>query len=584
LINKHLINCFIIDTPHFSWYLVIMRPKEEIRTLLKRLEGEPADALEDESLEFKPWEGDLKTLHRLLREAVVCLANARGGTVVLGIRDGVRTRREAIQGVGRYDLFGLKRAIYGGTDPHILVEIEELTEPEGTLLLVHVPRGLPPHTTSDGVAKVRVGKDCQPLTGRLMAQMLAGGGQVDPTQEIVAGVGEDDLDPKEMVELRQIIRREAQSAELARLGDRPLLESLGLITEHGVTLAGLLLLGRVEALKQHIPQHEVTFLRYRQHTRYDQRRDLKGPLLAVLREMEQLVSINNRIRTVQEEGFGQLEFPDLSWEVAREAVLNAVTHRDYFQRQGVMVELYRDRLEITSPGGFIAGINPDNILRHPPAHRNELLARALHSVGLVNRVGLGVDRIYEELLRLGKDVPRYTADEVHVRLTVPLATHPGFALLVAQEERRERTLELDDLLILRAFMRFSLLDRWRAAQVLQLSEEEAAERLASLRQRGYLVVRGRGRGASYILRRDLADRLQGRAAVDAELPLDEEAVRLRILALLKERGRLSNAEIRRFSGFHRLQVYRLIKGLEAEGKVRLAGKGRSAHIVLSEKP
>jgi ATP-dependent DNA helicase RecG len=562
-----------------------MRPKEEIRALLKRLDGEPADALEDESLEFKPWEGDLKTLHRLLREAVVCLANARGGIVVLGIRDGVRTRREAIQGVGRYDIFGLKRAIYGGTDPHILVEIEELTEPEGTLLLVHVPRGLPPHTTSDGMAKVRVGKDCQPLTGRLMAQMLAGGGQVDPTQEIVAGVGEDDLDPKEMVELRQIIRREAQSAELARLGDRPLLESLGLITEHGVTLAGLLLLGRVEALKQHIPQHEVTFLRYRQHTRYDQRRDLKGPLLAVLREMEQLVSINNRIRTVQEEGFGQLEFPDLSWEVAREAVLNAVTHRDYFQRQGVMVELYRDRLEITSPGGFIAGINPDNILRHPPAHRNELLARALHSVGLVNRVGLGVDRIYEELLRLGKDVPRYTADESACASYGAPGHPPGFALLVAQEERRERTLELDDLLILRAFMRFSLLDRWRAAQVLQLSEEEAAERLASLRQRGYLVVRGRGRGASY----DSATRtwriaFRGRAAVDAELPLDEEAVRLRILALLKERGRLSNAEIRRFSGFHRLQVYRLIKGLEAEGKVRLAGKGRSAHIVLSEKP
>lgn len=561
-----------------------MRPKDEIRALLKRLDGEPADALEDESLEFKPWEGDLKTLHRLLRETVVCLANARGGTVVLGIRDKVRTRREAIQGVGRYDLFGLKRAIYGGTDPHILVEIEELTEPEGTLLLVHVPRGLPPHTTSDGVAKVRVGKDCQPLTGRLMAQMLAGGGQVDPTQEIVAGIGEDDLDPKEIAELRQIIRREAQSADLSRLGDHPLMEALGLITEQGVTLAGLLLLGKKEALQQHVSQHEVTFLRYRNRTRYDQRRDLKGPLLAVLREMEQLVSINNRIRTVQEEGFGQLEFPDLSWEVAREAVLNAVTHRDYFQRQGVMVELYKDRLEITSPGGFIAGINPDNILRHPPAHRNELLARALHSVGLVNRVGLGVDRIYEELLRLGKDVPRYSADEVHVRLTVPLATHPGFALFVAQEERKERTLEMDDLLILRAFLRFSLLDRWRAAHVLQLSEEEAAERLASLRQRGYLVVRGRGRGASYDLKRELADRLRGQAAVDAELPLDEEAVRLRILALLKERGRLTNSEIRRFSGFHRLQVYRLIKGLEAEGKVQLVGKGRSAHVVLAVKP
>jgi len=96
------------------------------------------------------------------------------------------------------------------------------------------------------------------------------------------------------------------------------------------------------------------------------------------------------------------------------------------------------------------------------------------------------------------------------------------------------------------------------------------------------VVRGRGRGAAYSLRRDLADRLPGRAAVDAELPLEQEAVRLRILALLKERGQLTNAEIRRFSGFNRPQVYRLIKNLEAEGKARFVGRGRSAHIIFSE--
>jgi len=558
-----------------------MRSKDEIRALLQRLDGEAADDLEDVDLEFKPWESDRKTLHRVLRETVVCLANARGGTIVLGVRDRARSRKEAIQGVGRYEIAGFKRAIYDGTDPHILVEVEELQEPEGMLLLIHVPRGMPPHTTSDGVAKIRVGKECKPLTGRTFANLLASGGQLDPTAEFLLGVSENDLDPQEITALRAIIRREAQNAELARLGDRPLLEALGLVSDQDITMAGLLLLGRMEILSRLVPQHEVTFLRFQKATRYDQRRDLKGPLLAVLRELEQLVSVNNRIRTVPEEGFGQLEFPDLSWEVAREAVLNAVTHRDYFQRQGVTVALYKDRLEITSPGGFIGGITPDNILRHPPAHRNELLARSLHSVGLVNRVGLGVDRIYEELLRLGKDVPRYSADEMHVRLLVPLETHTEFALFVSREERRGQTWELDDLLILRSFLHLSLLDRWRAAQVLQLSEEEAADRLARLRQTGYLVARGRGRGASYVLRRDLAEKLRGQAVADAELPLEEEAVRLRIVALLKDRGSLTNAEIRRFSGFHRLQVYRLIKTLESEGIIQLVGKGRGAHIKLA---
>ncbi|HWP04081.1 MAG TPA: ATP-binding protein [Gemmatimonadaceae bacterium] len=273
--------------------------------------------------------------------------------------------------------------------------------------------------------------------------------------------------------------------------------------------------------------------------------------------------MHNRIHTVQEEGFGQLELPDLSWEVAREAVLNAVTHRDYFIRQGVQVVLYRDRLEITSPGGFIGGITPPNALRHPPVHRNERLARVFQTIGLVNRVGLGVDRMYEGLLRLGKDVPRYSADETHVRLVIPLETDERFAIC-----------------------RQSVLDRWAASTVLQLAEDEAARRLADLRERGYLTVRGRGRAATYALARSLAERLRGRAAVEAEVPLEEEHVRLRIRAVLRERGRLSNADMRRLSGFSRVQVYRvrvyrLVKQLEASGEVRIMGKGRGAHIVLA---
>jgi ATP-dependent DNA helicase RecG len=146
--------------------------------------------------------------------------------------------------------------------------------------------------------------------------------------------------------------------------------------------------------------------------------------------------------------------------VAREAVLNAVTHRGYFLRQGIQIGLFRDRMEVISPGGFIGNITPENILRHPPLHRNELLARIFQTVGLVNRVGLGVDRIYEGLLRFGKDLPRYSADEAHVKLAIPFETQDTFALFVAGEERRGKHLDLDDLIILRSFSKTSSLDRW----------------------------------------------------------------------------------------------------------------------------
>jgi ATP-dependent DNA helicase RecG len=561
-----------------------MKTAAEISSLLSKLDGLPADALESEELEFKPWIENPKELGRVLREYAVCFANANGGTLVLGVRERTRTRREALEGVGPYDPAGVRRSIYDGTDPHLLVEIEELKVPEGVLLLVNVPKGIPPHMTTDGLAKIRMGKECKPLTGQTLARMVGSGAMRDPSAEIVDQTTIADLSAEAMKSLRSTVGRESQAAQLARLGDEELLRALQLVTpDGGVTMAGLLLLGAPQVIARRLPQHEVTFARGETTGSYDQRRDLRQALLLVLEQLEQLISVHNRVRTVQEEGLGELEFPDVSWVVAREAVLNAVTHRDYFLRQSVHVTLYRDRLEVTSPGGFVGGITPENIIRHPPVHRNELLARTFQAVGLVNRLGLGVDRIFEELLRAGKDVPKYSGDESHVRLVVPLLTHPGFAGFVAREARSGVNLELDDLLILRALTKTSLLDRWSAARVLQLSEEEAAQRLARLREAGYLVVRGRGRGSAYTLPQVLAERFRGRDAVDAEADIDAEAVRLRTIQLLRDRGSLTNREIRRFSGFSRARVYRLLKELESEGVVELSGRGRGARVVPGER-
>ncbi len=556
--------------------------REEVRVLLQRLEGESADAIESETVECKPWEAPTRpfdSVVREVREAVVCLANARGGTIILGVSDRKRTRREAIHGVGLVDSQDLRRRIYDGTEPRILVEIEELVEPEGRLLLVRVPRGMPPHTTTEGVGRIRVGKECKPLTGSALSRLMFAGGQRDLTAESVPGIVAGDLDPEQIGLLQRTIQAEGGSPSLARVSPDELLSNLELVRDREVTLAAVLLLGRAPAIARSIPQHEVVFLRFRTATKYDVRHDLRGPLLSILQEMERLLTAHMHITNLETDGFGQLTIPDVTWWAAREAILNALVHRDYFLRQSVYVELYRDRLVVTNPGGFIGGVTPANVLRHPPARRNPLLASALQSAGLVNRAGLGVDRIYEELLRLGKGMPRYEADESMVRLILPTQTQSAFARFVASETREGRRLELDDLIALRAATERGFLDRWVAAQWLQLSEEEAAARLVSLREREYLAPQGRGRGTNYRLARHLSDLLRGHAETDRELPLETEAVRLRVEAILGERGTLTNAEIRRLSGFSRTEVLRLLRSMADQGLVALRGRGRAAHYV-----
>lgn len=325
------------------------------------------------------------------------------------------------------------------------------------------------------------------------------------------------------------------------------------------------------------------FIRYTSRTRYDVRHNFKGPILAVLERVREMLEANLRVSTLGAADLFEMTVPDVSWWVAREAVLNAVAHRDYFLNQAVYLELRPSMIEIASPGGFIGGVTPQNILRHPPVRRNPLLADALEKAGFVNRAGMGVDRIYDELLRLGKDLPRYEADEATVRLRLPTSTHAAFARFVAEETRGGRTLDLEDLILLWAITNRGNVDRWSATEYLQAHEGEAAERLTSLRERGYLVPQGRGRGTSYHLARAFSDLLRGRVATDDAIPLDDEAVRLRVQAVLGERGRLTNADVRRISGYSRTQTLRLMRSLRDDGLVAFTGRGRDAHYVPGPK-
>ena len=252
------------------------------------------------TLEFTSWEPrgqQRKTQLRSLREAVVAFANARGGLIVLGVADRKRTRFDAIHGVGDLDAAGLRRDIYDGTEPHVLVEIDELQEPEGRLLAVRVPSGLPPHTTTDGVARIRIGKDSKPLTGSTLAQLLVTRGGRDVTADPVPGVRFADLDQAQVRRLRQTIVTGAERRNLAGLGDRELLEALGLTFGPVVTLAAVLLLGNRPTLARYAPQHELIFTRRQRAARYDVRRGLRGPLLEVLDEVQRLLDANLRVST-----------------------------------------------------------------------------------------------------------------------------------------------------------------------------------------------------------------------------------------------------------------------------------------------
>ncbi len=99
-------------------------------------------------------------------------------------------------------------------------------------------------------------------------------------------------------------------------------------------------------------------------------------------------------------------------------MLNAVTHRDYTNPGEVLIRHSSHELTVTSPGGFIGGINLENILHHEAVARNRTLANAFLKLRLVESAGTGRRKIFIPMLEYGKRIPKYEADEFHVTLRI----------------------------------------------------------------------------------------------------------------------------------------------------------------------
>ena len=562
-----------------------MRELGEIRSLLDELESQPADALEGQDLDFKEWNTrSIQDAVALVVEMAVCMANGGGGTVVFGVNDKAVGRSNAIQGVPpEIDINRLKKAVYDSTDPKLTPVFQELSVPEGTgrLIVMQIYPGLPPYTDTQGRGKIRIGTDCQPLTGTLRRRVMVETGETDFTAAPVRGRPEALISAVAMERLREAARRENAPDDLLRRPDRELLSTLGLIRDGRLLRAGVLLTGTENAIREHFSGYVWTHLRMVSDTDYSDRADGYDALPIALERILDRIMADNPITTVPQ-GLFHFEIRTYPEIALREALLNAFVHTDYRIHGPILIKQFRDRLEISNPGGLPGGITPDNILRHEPVPRNPALVDGLTRLRLVNRSNLGVRRMYQALLIEGKEPPEIIDEGEAVRvifrasdLSVP------FRLFVAEEADEGRILTVEDLLILQYLLRHPEIDTTTAARITQQSESDARETLSRMElDLGYLERGGTGRGTWWNLRPDLHRRLSAPGHPERDRRIDWEAAKTRVLSVLMDRAKrgepgLSNEEIRRITHLDRNQARRLMQELMKENpQIRKTGERR----------
>ena len=567
----------------------------DLLALLARLDEVPADALESEWLDFKPWTGTKEDM-KVAVEYAVCFANAGGGVVVFGVDDKQIGRMKAIHGAKGYDLERWRRDIFDSTRPNLAVEIFELAVPEGTgkLLGVRIEAGgNKPYGTASGIFKQRVGKSCMPLDSTAFNRQSIQTAAVDWSGALAQGVELSDLDPIEIARGRQIAERLRPQSDIPRLSDTDFLAALGAIREGKITHTGLLLFGKETVLSRLCPQHLVQYVWQPGETQVTRNDQFRFGLLHTLERIEQIFTSPANPERELTLGLQKLRIPAYHLDVVREAVLNAVTHRDYSDPGKVLIRQLADELVITSPGGFMPGITPENILRHEPKSRNNALANAFLKLGLVESSGIGRRRIFVLCLSLGKPIPLYESDGHSVTLHVYDKGHDeNTARLVARWRDEGRDVGLEALMVLAYLRQNAFIDSSSASRLLQRTLAQAREILDqfALPRTGILERRGHTPAATFHLAKGIAKDLLGKAAYTKTRGLNPIRYAEMVKAYLQDHGSISPKECRELLGLGesksaKVEISRYLKNWSIGENAFLEGDGHgnSRRYSLSRK-
>lgn len=550
----------------------------DIKSLLE--EGETL------TVEFK---SDRKCLSdRDLLAAVVALANTEGGTLLLGVEDdgtvtGLHSRHQ--------DLTGLASLIAGLTSPSLSVTVTPTACNEFQIALIQVPKSRQLTATSEGILQRRRllpdgTPEAIPFYPHEFTQRQASLGLLDPSAMVLADLTIDDFNPLERQRIREMIRRYGGDSSLLPLADEELDGALGLTTtESGVrrpTMAGVLLLGREDILRRHLPAHEAAF-QVLEGTDVRVNEFYRKPLLQTFEEIEQ-----HFLRWVVERefqvGLFRVPIPNYDRRAFREAFVNALIHRDYARLGATHVRLTDDGLVISNPGGFVEGVTLQNILVTEPRPRNPLLADIAKRIGLAERTGRGIDRIFMGMLRYGRPAPDFSRSDT-TSVILQLSSSEGdmdfLEIVLREEERTGKPMPLDSLIALsrlRTERRLTITD---LVPSLQKTEQEARRTIEKLTEAGLVEAHGTGRGRTYTLSAKVYRRKGQKSDYVRQAGFDTIQQEQMVLTYIEKHGSIKRAEVMELCRINKDQAYRLIKRLKDIGIITQIGYHKTTAYVRS---
>lgn len=542
---------------------------------------------EDLTIEFKSDKNKLPNSD--LVDAVVAFANTNGGDIYLGIEDdGEITGLH----ISHQDITQLAAFIANKTVPPIAVRAEKSEDKQ--YLKISVPKSRSIVASSSGkIQRRRIKADGTPenvpMYPHEIASRLSDLSLLDYSSLCVPDAKYSDLDPIERERLRSIIRMNPQGEQnLLELDDEELDKALRLVADNNgqltPTYCGMLLIGRTESLRRCIPTAEATF-QVMNGTNVVLNESFILPLLAAFEKMETYMNARNSEAEI-EEGMFRISVPDYNKRAFREALVNAFSHRDYTMMGRVRVQMDNDGMTISNPGGFIEGVTIENLLTVEPHGRNTALADAMKRIGLAERTGRGVDRIFEGSLLYGKPLPDYSeSTNVMVKLFIPKSLpDPNFTKLISEEHRATgESLPINSLLVLNALKRSRRATVNELADFAHITVEKARITAERLVESGMLEPSGNGKSRCYTLSAKLYHADNNITGYIRQKGIDNVRYPEMVMQFAKENGgTITRGDVMELLHLTKSQAYNLLKKMVDDDKLDSKGTTRNAYYRLKE--
>ncbi|WP_339138057.1 MAG: ATP-binding protein [Candidatus Electrothrix sp. GW3-4] len=352
-----------------------------------------------------------------LAKDCVCFANARGGSILIGIEDD-QTEPPKNQTLPAGLAEKILKRIGELTVNVILSFIPRVSDNGGEYLELQVARATAPASTTDGRFYLRIADDCKPLIGndiqRLLDERNARPWETLTTLNVERGK----IDPAKLDQFVAGIRNSDRvKTSVKEKTDQELLDHYLLAVDDYLTNLGVLCVGRRQERAMLGTAPVIQFLKF------DENNQKVNKLVwddYNLTPMEMIEAVWQEVPDFREHyelpsGLFRTTLPVYDEVVVRELLVNALVHRPYTQRGDIFLNLRTSCLEVVNPGLLPLGVTPRNVL-HTTVRRNEHLARIFHDLKLMEREGSGFDRMYEVLLSQARPVPelREGPDRVEV--------------------------------------------------------------------------------------------------------------------------------------------------------------------------